>query len=74
MVLFPDTSAPAAHTILSKARARLAAQSRPDWPLSFSFGVDGALKGADKSIEALIHTADQAMYADKQNRRAKEAT
>lgn len=74
MVLFPDTSAPAAHTILSKARARLAAQSRPDWPLSFSFGVDGALKGADKSIEALIHTADQVMYADKQNRRAKEAT
>lgn len=74
MVLFPDTDVPTARDILSKARGRLTAQSRPDWSLSFSFGVDGVPKGAAKSIETLIHTADQAMYADKQNRRAKEET
>lgn len=72
MVLFPDTTAAAACETLLRLRGRL--ESRQGCPLSFSFGVDEALKNTPKRLEALIHTADLAMYADKQKRHAEEGS
>jgi two-component system, cell cycle response regulator len=62
LVLLPDTDADAAHHVASKLRAELAQAGAPV-PVTISIGV-ATWEG--ETPEALLHRADEALYAAKQ--------
>ncbi len=62
LVLMPDTSEPAARTVVEKLLVDLRAAVAGRWPVSFSMGVVTCTQGAPPAVESLVHAADEAMY------------
>lgn len=70
LILMPDLDLPAANSLLQKIQESASAPSPSGWNIPFSYGLAASCLWDELSSEELVSMADQAMYKDKNRRKA----